>query len=205
MTQTLTSGLPQLDEAALATLFGGARTANAFADIPISDEELTAIWEHTKWAPTAANTQPLRVLFVRKGEGRDRLVEHMNEGNKAKTANAPAVAVLAADTNFHEFMDQVFPIGAQMKEFLAGDDDARVSMANLNAAIQAGYFILAIRAMGLAAGPMTGINHAGIDGEFFAGTGLRTQMVINIGHPAEEGAWFDRLPRLANDDSVNWA
>lgn len=204
MTQTLPASLPQLDEAALATLFGDARTANAFADIPVSDEQLQAIWEHAKWAPTAANTQPLRVLFVRPGEGRDRLVEHMNDGNKPKTAAAPAVAVLAADTNFHEFMDLTFPIGPQMKEFLADDDEARISMAQLNSAIQVGYFILAIRALGLAAGPMTGIDHAGIDEAFFAGTGLRTQVVINIGHPAEN-AWFDRLPRLDAVDTVSWA
>lgn len=207
MTQTLPPAptqLPQLDEAALATLFSSARTANAFADTPVSDEQLRAIWGQAKWAPTAANTQPLRVLYVRPGEGRDRLVSHMHEGNKAKTSAAPAVAVLAIDTDFHEFIPQVLPYKPEMRESLASNDEARGNMAQLNATLQAGYFILAVRALGLAAGPMTGIDHAGIDAEFFPEGRLRTLMVVNIGHPAED-AWFDRLPRLADEDALRWA
>src|SRR5882672_8082649 len=101
--------LGRLDDAARAVLFTAARTANTWAPTPVSDEELTSIWELAKWAPTSANTQPLRVLFVRPGEGRDRLVRHMSDGNKAKTGVAPAVAVLATDTRFHEHIPVVFP------------------------------------------------------------------------------------------------
>src|ERR1022692_4433663 len=54
---------------------------------PVTDAELNEIWELAKWPPTAANVQPLRVLYVRPGPGRDRLVEHMADGNKAKTAS----------------------------------------------------------------------------------------------------------------------
>src|ERR1700757_4327505 len=98
MTETLERpGLGTLDEAGRALLFTAARTANTWADTPVTDEELTAIWELARWAPTSANTQPLRVLYVRPGEGRGRLVKHMSEGNRAKTASAPAVAVLAVD------------------------------------------------------------------------------------------------------------
>ncbi|WP_024795998.1 malonic semialdehyde reductase [Tomitella biformata] len=203
-TTTSAARLPQLDESALATLFGGARTANSFADTPVSDELLEAIWAHAKWAPTAANTQPLRVLYVRPGAGRDRLVSHMSEGNQAKTAGAPAVAVLAVDTEFHEFIPQVFPINPGMKDFLAGNDEVRGQMAQMNSALQAGYFILAVRALGLAAGPMTGFDNAGLDADFFPVGRLRSLMVVNIGHPAEN-AWFDRLPRLDAADTVSWA
>src|ERR1700710_1758095 len=94
--------LTRLDEAGRAALFTQARTANTFAPTPVSDEELTGIWELARWAPTAANTQPLRVVFVRTPEGKERLGRHMNEGNRAKTVSAPAVAVLAVDTRFHE-------------------------------------------------------------------------------------------------------
>lgn len=206
MTETLDHAvrLPQLDEAALATLFTTARTANSFSDAPVSDELLQAIWENAKWAPTAANTQPLRVVYVRKGEGRDRLVSHMNEGNKVKTASAPAAAILAVDTRFHEFMPSLFPINPGMKDYLESDAPAREQMANLNSALQAGYFILAVRALGLAAGPMTGFDGAGIDADFFADGRLRALMVVNIGHPAEN-AWFDRLPRLEAEDAITWA
>src|ERR1700755_91099 len=104
--------LGKLDAEGRALLFTEARTANTFAETPVSDEELTSIWELAKWATTSAHTQPLRVLYVRPGEGRDRLVKHMSEGNRAKTASAPAVAVLAVDTRFHEHIPTVFPIRA---------------------------------------------------------------------------------------------
>src|ERR1700749_636482 len=87
----------RLDAAGRALLFTEARTANTFAPTPVTDAELTSIWDLAKWPPTAANTQPLRVLYLRTQEGRDRLVPLMAEGNRAKTATAPAVAVLAQD------------------------------------------------------------------------------------------------------------
>jgi 3-hydroxypropanoate dehydrogenase len=196
--------LPRLDESGRAALFTEARTANTWADIPVTDEELTAIWELAKWAPTSANTQPLRVLYVRPGEGRDRLLKHMSDGNKAKTEIAPAVAVLAADTLFHETIPAVFPIKPEMKDVFGGNEELRTKHANFNSALQAGYFILAVRAFGLAAGPMTGFDAAGLDAEFFPEGDLHSILVVNIGHPGEN-PWFDRLPRLPHEDVVRWA
>jgi 3-hydroxypropanoate dehydrogenase len=196
--------LGRLDDTGRAVLFTEARTANSWADIPVSDSELNAIWELAKWAPTSANTQPLRVLFVRQGEGRDRLVRHMSDGNKAKTAAAPAVAVLAADTEFHQTIPTVFPIRPEMKGYFDGDAGLREKHASFNATLQAGYFILAVRAHGLAAGPMTGFDAAGVDAEFFPKGNLHSLLVVNIGHPGES-PWFDRLPRLPHEDVITWA
>jgi 3-hydroxypropanoate dehydrogenase len=196
--------LGRLDENGRAVLFTEARTSNTWADTPVTDEELSAIWELAKWAPTSANTQPMRVLFVRPGEGRDRLVKHMGDGNKAKTAAAPAVAVLAADTDFHETIPAVFPIRPEMKGVFDGNPDLREKHASFNATLQAGYFILAIRAHGLAAGPMTGFDPAGVDAEFFPDGKLHSFLVIGIGHPGEN-PWFGRLPRLPHEDVVSWA
>jgi 3-hydroxypropanoate dehydrogenase len=196
--------LGELDPAGRALLFTEARSANTFAETPVSDQELTSIWELAKWAPTSANTQPLRVLYVRPGEGRERLVKHMSEGNRAKTAAAPAVAVLAADTRFHEHIPTVFPTRPQMKDALEENEESRLRGATFNAALQAGYFILAVRAHGLAAGPMTGFDAAGLDAEFFPDGRFRAILVVNIGHPGEN-AWFDRLPRLDHEDVVSWA
>ena len=196
--------LGHLDDEARAVLFTEARTANTFAETPVTDEELTSIWELAKWAPTSANTQPLRVLYVRPGEGRDRLVKHMSEGNRAKTASAPAVAVLAVDTRFHEHIPTVFPIRAEMKDFFEAQEEARAKTGNLNAALQVGYFILAVRAHGLAAGPMTGFDAAGLDAEFFPDGRYRSIVVFNIGRPGEN-PWFGRLPRLDHQDVVSWA
>jgi 3-hydroxypropanoate dehydrogenase len=196
--------LGRLDQEAKETLFTGARTANTFAPTPVSDAELTAIWELARWAPTSANSQPLRVLFVHPGEGRDRLVEHMNERNRAKTATAPAVAVLATDTQFHEHIPTVLPYRPELKDAFAGNDDLRAATASFNATLQAGYFILAVRAQGLAAGPMGGFDAAGVDAEFFPDGRFHSILVVNIGHPGQD-PWYPRLPRLHHDDVVQWA
>lgn len=81
------------------------------------------------------------------------------------------------------------------------DDTAREDAARFNAGLQIGYFIIGVRSAGLAAGPMTGFDAAGIDEDLFTGTGLKTMVVVNIGRPAEN-AWFDRLPRLDEDRAV---
>jgi 3-hydroxypropanoate dehydrogenase len=190
-----------LGEEAQKLLFTEARTANAFTDEPVSEEQLRAIFELTKWAPTSANTQPLRVLYVSKGEARDRLLEHMAGGNQAKTASAPAVAVLAADLGFHEHIPTVFPIKPEMKDFFEANPEGRTRHAMLNATLQAGYFLLGVRAAGLAAGPMTGYDADGVDKEFFPDGRWKSIMVVNIGHPGEN-AWFGRLPRLEYDQVV---
>ncbi|HKS98830.1 MAG TPA: malonic semialdehyde reductase [Rugosimonospora sp.] len=205
MTDVLTTeNVLALAPAAQSLLFTDARTANTFSDEPVTDEQLRAIFDLVKWPPTAANTQPLRVLYVRTPEARERLVAHLADGNKAKTRTAPVVAVLAADTDFHHHVPRVFPIRAAMKDQLDGDPEAREKMARFNATLQAGYFLLGVRAAGLAAGPMGGFDGPGIDGEFFPDGRWRTILVVNIGKPGVN-AWFDRLPRLDYEDVVRHA
>ena len=196
--------LEPLDARGREILFTQARTANTFADTPVSDEELREIWELTRFTPTMANTQPLRVVFVRTPEGKERLVPHMNEGNRAKTAAAPVTAIVAYDKNWHEEIPNVFPIRPEMKDYFAADEAARHGAGNFSAALQAGAFILAVRAVGLAAGPMAGYDKEAIDAEFFPAGEWTTLMVVNIGHPGES-PWFDRLPRVDVDKALAWA
>ncbi|TDD42423.1 malonic semialdehyde reductase [Saccharopolyspora elongata] len=199
-----TRALPRLDETGRAALFTQARTANSFADTPVTEAELREIWELARWAPTGANTQPLRVLYIGRGEARMRLVKHMDDGNKAKTEAAPAVAVLALDPRFHEHMSTLLPFKPELGDVLAANEELRTSTGQFNSALQAGYFILAVRALGLAAGPMGGFDAAGVDAEFFSEEQWRSILVVNIGHPGEN-PWFDRLPRLDSADIVRWA
>lgn len=109
--------LPRIPAEAGAALFTDARTAYSFADTPVDDATLTSIWELARWAPTAANTQPLRVLYVRTAEGKERLLPHLDEGNRPKSASAPVVAVLAVDHRFHEHLPHVLPVRPEMKDF----------------------------------------------------------------------------------------
>lgn len=189
------------DQLALATdaqdlLFRTARTANSFSDEPVSEEQIKAIYELVKYAPTAANSQPLRIAFVRSQEAKDRLLPLMSEGNRAKTESAPVVAILAADRDFHEEMPKVFPhAGESMRDSLAQNDEGRAAMARLSSGLQIGYFIIGVRAAGLAAGPMAGFDAEGIAREFFPDGKHEVLVVVNIGKPGEN-PWFDRNPRL---------
>ncbi|MEC3976771.1 malonic semialdehyde reductase [Amycolatopsis sp. H20-H5] len=181
-------------------LFREARTANSFSDEPVTDDQIRAIYELVKWAPTSMNTQPLRVLVIRSDEAKQRLLPHMGEGNRAKTATAPVTVVLAADTDFHENIPQVFPHKPEAKEFFS-DETGRGEFAKLNSLLQVGYFIIGVRAAGLAAGPMTGFDAAGVDQEFFADKPWKSLVVVNLGKPGEN-PWFGRLPRLDFDQVV---
>ena len=172
-----------LDGAAAATLFLEARTANNWSDEEITDETLQAIYALTKMGPTAFNSQPLRITWVRSTEARERLVEHMMDGNKAKTLTAPMVALLSYTNEWHDLLPTTAPHMAKMIPMFEGNTDLRKTMAVNNAHLQAGYFILAARSAGLAAGPMTGFDAAGMDAEFNAGTAYNSFMVVNLGKP----------------------
>lgn len=183
-----------LDTASTDLLFREARTATEFLDEPVTDEQLRAVYELTRTGPTAMNIQPLRVTWVRSAEARQRLLRHMAEGNRAKTAAAPLVAVLSYDVDWHEHLPEVFPPGAGKQEMFAGNEELRAQLARDNAHLQAGYFVLAVRATGLAAGPMGGFDPAGVDADFNAGSNRRSVLVVTIGRPAAPR--HARLPRL---------
>lgn len=185
-------------------LFTEARTAHSFSDEPVTNDELVGVWDLAKWAPTSANLQPLRILYVTSDSGRERLVAHMSDGNKAKTQAAPAVAILTLDTRFHEYVPTVMPFMPQLQDLFEADEDVRIGSAQLNSSLQAGYFLLAVRALGLAAGPMTGFDAAAVNADFFPDGRLHSFMVVNIGHPTED-SYRARLPRLDGDTVINFA
>ncbi|MFT4288453.1 malonic semialdehyde reductase [Nocardioides sp.] len=196
--------LEKLDARGRELVFTGARTTNSFADTPVTDEELRDIWELTRWTPTMANTQPLRVAFVRTPEGKERLLPHIAEGNYAKTQAAPATAILAVDNRWHDQIPTVFPIRPEMRDHFEADEAARSHAGHFSAGLQAGAFILSTRAAGLAAGPILGYDKDGVDKEFFPDGNWSTILVVNVGHPGEN-PWFDRLPRVPEDAALAWA
>ncbi|MET9721151.1 malonic semialdehyde reductase [Streptomyces zaomyceticus] len=189
-----------LDAAAQDLLFREARTANTFSDEPVTDEQIQAIYDLVKYGPTAFNQTPLRITLVRSPEARERLVKHMAEGNRPKTATAPLVAILSADNEFHEELPALLPHFPQAKDMFFAERPVREQSAILNGALQAAYFIVGVRAAGLAAGPMTGLDFAGVQKEFLDADHTPL-MVVNIGKPGED-AWFPRSPRLAYDEVV---
>ncbi|MET7906500.1 malonic semialdehyde reductase [Streptomyces sp. NPDC005355] len=181
-------------------LFLEARTANTFTAEPVTDDQVRAIYELVKYAPTSMNQQPLRVVLVRSEEARARLVSQMTGRNQEKTAKAPLVAVLAADLDFHEELPRLVPFMENPQDIFA-EPAARETSARFNTALQVGYFILGVRAAGLAAGPMIGFDHAAVSKEFFGDGRHAAVCVVNIGKPGPD-AWMGRLPRLEYDEVV---
>jgi 3-hydroxypropanoate dehydrogenase len=189
-----------IDDSAADVLFRDAHTAYSFTSEPVGDEQLAEIYELMRHAPTSGNAQPLRIVFVRTDENKARLLPHLDSGNRSKSESAPVVAILAADTEFHEHLPRLLPMAPKAKDSFA-DPAKREEAARFNATLQAAYFILAVRAVGLDAGPMGGFNAAGIDEEFFSGTGMRSILVVNIGHVAEGGN-FPRKPHMTFEEAV---
>ncbi|MFF8814520.1 malonic semialdehyde reductase [Streptomyces pactum] len=182
-------------------LFREARTANTFTDEPVTDEQVRAIYELVKFGPTSLNQQPLRVVLVRSAGARERLVSMMTGRNQEKTAKAPLVAVLGADLDFHEELPKLVPF-MENPQALFEDPAARAESAKFNTAIQIGYFIMGVRAAGLAAGPMIGFDREAVTKEFFPDGRHAALCVVNIGRPGPD-AWMGRLPRLAYDEVVS--
>ena len=184
-------------------LFRTARTTNAFADEPVTDGQMRAVYDLVKWGPSSANGQPLRAVLVRSDGARARLATLMSGGNRAKVEAAPLAALLAFDSEFHRHLDRQTPGIPDVRSWFEGGPDqdaARLATARESAALQAGYFIIGVRAAGLAAGPMGGFDRAGADAAFFPDGRLRSFLVVAVGRPAAEGASHPRGPRLDYDD-----
>jgi 3-hydroxypropanoate dehydrogenase len=189
-----------LDETALAQLFTEARTRNAFTDRPVSTEQLHKLYELTKFGPTAANTTPARFLFITSPEAKARLSPFMSEANRAKTLQAPVNVIVAFDNDFHEHMPLLFPHNPDAKNWF-GDTEARKGPGVLNSSLQAGYFMIAARALGLDVGPMIGFDAAGVKAEFLADSTWVPSFVINLGYGTDENL-FPRSPRLDFDTAA---
>jgi 3-hydroxypropanoate dehydrogenase len=181
-------------------LFRQAATAYHFSDEPVTDEQMRAVYDLVKWGPTAMNSQPLRIVLVRSDQARDQLVEHMGGGNKERTAAAPLVALLAADLDFHDELDRVFPVYPDAKSAFA-DEPGRAVVAHTNAVLQAGYFVVAVRAAGLAAGPMAGFDAEAVSRRFFPDGRHQVFLVVNLGHTRED-SYRPRQARLDYDEVV---
>jgi len=188
----------KLDAAALGQLFYQGRTFNAFVDRPVPDALLQEAVDLAVQGPTAVNSLPLRVVFVRSGEAKARLEPALAEGNRAKTMAAPVTAILAYDRQFYDHLPRLFP-HVDARVWFAGSEDAATETARTNGTLQAGYFILALRALGLDAGPMAGFDNARVDVEFFPDGRFRSNILVNIGYGDRERL-HPRNPRFAPEE-----
>lgn len=190
-----------LDEHALRTIFLEARSANGFVAQPVSREQLAHSVELALMGPTSANNLPARFVFVTTPEAKERLRPALMPGNVEKTMAAPATAIVAVEPNFHQHFDRTFPERAEMLKGVFGGmpEELRFATARDNAILQMGYFIIALRSLGLDAGPMAGFDRATVDQAFFPDGPYKTQYLINIGY-GDDTKLFPRLPRFNVDE-----
>lgn len=192
---------PPLSDAALDQLFREARTYNKFDPRPVDDDTLRRLYELYRWGPTAMNTQPGRLLFVRSAEGKARLKPALNAGNVDKTMAAPVTAIVAYDTAFYDHLPTQFPANPGARDLFAGNATMALDTATRNGTLQGAYLILAARALGLDTGPMSGFNATQLNEAFFPDGRWRANFLVNLGWGDEAGV-RPRGPRLAFEDTV---
>jgi 3-hydroxypropanoate dehydrogenase len=188
-----------LDDASLDLLFREARTRNAWSDRPVSEAEIRAIYDLFKYGPTAVNSTPARIVWIKSDAAKARLAPHLSGSNRDKTMKAPVVAIIGQDLDFHEQLPKLFPNAPTARDWFPTEDSRRET-AFRNSTLQGAYLIIAARALGLDAGPMSGFDNAGVDKEFFAGTNIRSNFIVAIGHGTEENL-YPRNPRLAFEEA----
>ena len=192
-----------LTDPALDQLFRTARTYNAFSG-EVSDEILRRLYDLMKFGPTEANTTPARIVFVKSAEAKAKLGPALSEGNRAKTLAAPVVAIVGYDMRFFDKLPVLFP-HTDAKAWFEDRDEANLAwVAMRSSALQTAYLILAARALGLDCGPMTGFDNAKVDAAFFAGTPVRSNILVNLGH-GDPASIFPRSPRLGFDEACRIA
>jgi len=189
-----------LSDEALNQLFTGARTRNGWTDRPVSSDLLRRLYDLTKFGPTAVNATPARFLFLTSPGAKARLAPLMSEANRAKTLQAPVNVIIGQDIDFHEHLPVLFPHAPGAKDWFA-DEAHRRENAFRNASLQGGYFLLAARALGLDVGPMSGFDADGVKAEFFAGTTVEPNFIVNLGYGSDENL-FPRSPRLGFEEAA---
>ena len=183
---------------ALDQLFFEARTHNAWANTPVSDALLHQLVDAMKMAPTSANCSPVRLVFVKSAEAKEKLKPHLSAGNLEKTMLAPVTAIVAHDLKFYDHLPRLFP-HADAKSWFTSSEAHANTTAFRNGTLQGAYLIMAVRALGLDCGGMSGFDNAGVDASFFAGTTYKSNFLLNIGYGDPKGL-FPRSPRFAFDD-----
>ncbi len=196
-----------LSDLTLDQIFRKARTyrrsADAWLPKPVDDEQLRQAYDLAKLGPTSANVSPARIVFVRSAEAKEKLKRALSPGNVAQTMAAPATAIIGSDQAFYEALPRLYKEAPDALHWFAGKPDVIAATAFRNSSLQGAYLIIALRALGLDCGPMSGFDNALVDELFFAGTAIKSNFLINIGYgnpavirPREERYAFDEACRI---------
>jgi len=191
----------RLDDAALDVLFRQARTYHGFDGRPVSDATIHELYDLFKWAPTSANSNPARFVFVRSPEAKARLAPALSAANHDKTMAAPCTVIVAYDAEFYEKLPVLFP-HVDARSWFVGKPAHIQATAFRNGSLQGAYLMIAARALGFDVGAMSGFDNHKVDEAFFAGTSLRSNFLVNLGH-GDPAKVHKRNPRPSFDEACS--
>ncbi|MDH5785185.1 MAG: malonic semialdehyde reductase [Chromatiales bacterium] len=192
-----------LSDTAVTQLFTEARSYNRWLESEVSDELLKRLYELMKWGPTAANSCPARIIFVKSEEAKQRLIPCLAEGNVEKAMSAPVVAIIGMDMEFYEQLPKLFP-HTDARSWFVGKPEKIAENAIRNSSLQGGYFVIAARSLGLDCGPMSGFDYPALEAEFFPDGKIKANFICGIGYGSEEQL-YPRGPRLTFDEACRIA
>lgn len=185
---------------ALDIMFNNARTHSHWLPKPVDDALLKQVYALAKMGPTSANMCPMRIVFVKSKEAKEKLKPCLDAGNVEKTMVTPVTAIIGMDIHFYEQLPKLFPHAPAKSWFDKLPDDKLETMALRNSSLQGGYFMLAARALGLDCGPMSGFDNAKVDATFFKGTNVKSNFLCNLGY-GDASKLFPRSPRLEFEEA----
>ena len=192
-----------IDQAAIDTVFLKARTQNKWKDEPVTEDQLRQIYDILKFGSTSANCSPARFVFVTSKEGKEKLAPALSSGNLEKTMAAPVCVIVATDMEFYEKLPQLFP-HADARSWFTSSPALAEETAFRNGTLQGAYLTIAAKMVGLDVGSMSGFDKAKVDEAFFAGTKVKSNWLVNLGHGDPSGV-FGRLPRLSFEEACSFA
>ncbi len=188
-----------LDSKAMEQLFSEARSYNRWQDEGVSEVLLHQLYELMKWGPTAANSCPARIVFVKSDEAKQRLKPCLAEGNVEKSMTAPVVAIIGMDMEFYDKLPKLFP-HTDARSWFAGKPEKIQENAMRNSSLQAAYLMLAARSLGLDCGPMSGFDYPALEAAFFPDGKVKANFICALGYGSEEKL-HARGPRLDFDEA----
>jgi 3-hydroxypropanoate dehydrogenase len=191
-----------VDDHSLDQLFRDARSHGAWTDAAVTETDMRAIYELTKFGPTSANCSPARFLWIASAEAKARLKPYLSAVNTEKVMLAPVTVIIGYDLDFARELPRLFSKTPTAKDWFAEPAVAQIT-AFRNGTLQGGYFIMAVRALGFDCGAMSGFDNAGVDQEFFAGTNIKSNFLCSIGRgdpaklpPRDVRLSFDEAGRI---------
>ena len=148
---------------ALIDVLANRRSTRVFdAQRPIDESALSAALEAARWAPSAANTQPWRMIVARRGsDAFEQISASLTGFNQVWAVNAGALVVFLADTEH---------------------DGVELPWAEYDAGQAAAHFTVQAHADGLMTHQMGGFDRAAIAGAFSLPDTVRPLTVMAVGH-----------------------